>query len=475
MSKLRQEENQEKQENGKNSLKKLKKEELLELEITDLNNLGCGVGRAYQDGPVVFVKGAVTGDRVRAKVIKINQSYAVARLEELLTASPHRVAKDRCEAPLACGGCVYRNVGYEHELTLKEDRVRNAFIKAGLREVRVLPVLSTGKTEGYRNKGQYPLLQTKSGVRAGFYAAGTHSIIPTQRCLIQHESFAPIVDFVCRYADRKGLSVYREDTGKGLLRHIYLRIGEKTGEIMVCLVINGEGMPHAERFAEELTREFPSVVSVLVNINRENTNVVLGKKFITLYGRDYIEDELCGLRFFVSADSFYQVNRDGAELLYSKAAELAELGGDELLMDLYCGTGTIGLSMARKAGRVIGVEIVPAAVDCARENAARNGIKNAEFYCGDASKRETILSCTGGRAPDVVVIDPPRKGSTRELVECLSGLEVKKIVYVSCNPETLARDCVWFKEKGYELGEVLPVDMFPRTGHVESVVCLTRK
>jgi 23S rRNA (uracil1939-C5)-methyltransferase len=216
----------------------------------------------------------------------------------------------------------------------------------------------------------------------------------------------------------------------------------------------------------------------LLNHNRENTNVVLGKKFTVLRGELSIEDELCGVRFSVSADSFYQVNREGAELLYRKAAELADLRGGEILCDLYCGAGTIGLSMlsmSKNVARLIGVELVEAAVECAKANAERNGIENAEFYCGDASSKDMILSCTGGKTPDVVVIDPPRKGSTKELVDCLSALDVKKIVYVSCNPDTLARDCVWFAEAGYEIGEIQPVDMFPRTGHVESVVCLTRK
>ena len=453
----------------------MKKNEIITLAITDLNNLGCGVGRYEPDGRVVFVKGAVTGDVVRAKIIKVNGSFCVARLEEVLTPSPYRTERDDCSAPLACGGCVYRHITYRHELDLKREYVRHAFIKAGLSDVRVLPVLSTGKVTGYRNKGQYPVMRTKNGIKAGFFAAKSHNIIPADACAIQSERFAPIVRFLCRFAETNQWSVYDEESGKGLLRHIYLRVGEKTGEIMVCLVINGDTVPAADHLIRELTDAFPSVVSLLLNKNCENTNVVLGKTFVTLYGKNEIEDELCGLRFRISADSFYQVNRDGAELLYGKAAELADLRGNELLMDLYCGTGTIGLSMSKNVGKLIGVELVSAAVACAKENAERNGIGNAEFYCGDASSREMILSCTGGKTPDVVVIDPPRKGSTRELVECLSALDVKRIVYVSCNPDTLARDCAWFVETNYEIGAVQPVDMFPRTGHVESVVCLKRQ
>ena len=453
----------------------MNKGQLLTLHVTDLNNLGCGVARDEAEGKVVFVKGAITGDTVCASVIKVNKSYAVARLCEVLEASPHRTSEAFCDAPLACGGCMYREVTYEHELTLKADYVKNAFVKAGLREVTVLPTLSTGVVRGYRNKAQYPVASTKQGIRAGFYSGGTHSIVPAEHCAIQHREFAPIVDFICRYATEQGLTAYDEQTRRGLLRHIYLRIGEATGEMMVCLVLNGDTLPDEQGFTEALTGEFPAVASVLLNTNKENTNVVLGKKWKTLYGTNAIEDILCGLRFRISADSFYQVNRAGAELLYGKAAELAELSGGEILVDLYCGTGTIGLSMAKKAGKLVGVEIVEGAVKCARENAERNGVKNAEFYCGDASSREMILQCTGGKTPDVVVIDPPRKGSTKELVECLSSLAVRKIVYVSCNPDTLARDCAWFAEEGYHIGEVQPVDLFPRTGHVESVVCLTRQ
>ena len=452
----------------------MKKEDVLTLAITDLNNLGCGVGRS-EDGRVIFVKGAVTGDVVEAKIIKVTASFAVARLLRVITPSPHRQEVDPCDAPLACGGCVYRKITYEHELAVKHNYVKNAFAKVGLPDVTVLPTLSTGKMGGYRNKAQYPVTRTKDGVSAGFYASKTHNIIPAAHCQLQHPSFSPVVEAVCRFATENGWSTYDEQTGKGLLRHIYLRVGEKTGELMLCLVTTGKTLPNREGFVATLTSEFPTLVSVLLNINDKNTNVVLGKEFVTLYGRAYLEDELCGLRFSIAPDSFYQVNRDGAELLYGKAAEVAALRGDEVLMDLYCGTGTIGLSMASRVSRLVGVEIVPSAVACAKENAARNGVENAEFFCADASSAETILSCAGGIRPDVVVIDPPRKGSTQELVKCLSTLDVPKIVYVSCDPDTLARDCKWFAEEGYEIGEVQPVDMFPRTGHVESVVCLSRE
>lgn len=454
----------------------IKKNDVIELEISDINNLGNGVGR-YPDGSglVVFVRGAVSGDRVRAKVIKVNSAFAVARLEAVLRPSANRSENDLCSAPLSCGGCVYRHITYKHELELKQGYVRSAFAKAGLGDAEILPVMSTGKIKGYRNKGQYPVAKTKAGIAAGFYAARTHNIIPAEDCSIQNARFGEILRAVCSFADENGWSVYEEESGRGLLRHIYMRVGEATGEIMVCLVVNGESLPNEDKLVHMLTERFSSIVSVMINTNKENTNVVLGKKYRTLYGKDGIEDVLCGLRFFISPESFYQVNREAAEMLYNKARALADLKGDELLCDLYCGTGTIGLSMARDVRELCGIEIVEGAVECAKENARRNNIENARFYCADAGSAESILRATGGRTPDAVMIDPPRKGSTPELAECLSSLGVPKIVYISCNPDTLARDAVYFIERGYTMGKVQPVDLFPRTGHVETIVCFDKQ
>jgi 23S rRNA (uracil1939-C5)-methyltransferase len=451
----------------------MKKGDLIELEITDINNLGCGVGRA--GGKVVFVKGAVSGDTVSAAVIKDTGSFSVARLEEIILASPHRITSDPCTAPLSCGGCVYRHVTYEHEKDIKRSFVKSAFVKAGLPDVCVLPLVSTDRVTGYRNKAQYPVANAKIGMRSGFFAPKTHNIIPVDSCAIQNAEFASITRAVCELCDKYGIRAYDENTGAGLLRHIYLRIAEATGEIMLCLVVNGDALPHEEEIARELAVKFPKIVGILLNKNDKNTNVVLGEKYRTLCGKDYIEDVLCGLRFKITPQSFYQVNREGAELLYGIAAEQAALDGTQSVADLYCGTGTIGLSVANKARKLVGIEIVGSAVECAKQNAKYNGIDNAEFYCADAGNAKNILDAMGGERPDVVIIDPPRKGSTKELVECLASLDVPRIVYVSCDPTTLARDCAWFKDAGYIIGEVQPVDMFPRTGHVESVVCLTRR
>ena len=312
-------------------------------------------------------------------------------------------------------------------------------------------------------------------VIAGFYATKSHTILQASGCLLQPPVFSDIVRTVCDFCTEQNISVYDEQSGKGLLRHIYLRHGQVSGEIMVCLVVNGETFPKADALVTKMTADFPAIASILLNHNTKNTNVVLGECYTTLYGHAYIEDVLCGQRFRIAPDAFYQVNHDGAELLYGLAAERAELTGNETLLDLYCGIGTIGMSMAGRAGKLIGVEIVPAAVECAKLNAALNGLENTDFRCADAGDPDTLLSCLGDTTPDVVILDPPRKGSTNELIDALSDRGISRVVYISCDADTLARDCVRFREDGYEIGVVTPVDMFPRTGHVENVVCLTRK
>jgi 23S rRNA (uracil1939-C5)-methyltransferase len=391
-----------------------------------------------------------------------------------------RATEGICTAA-GCGGCVYQHIKYEHEAALKRDYVENAFRKAGLGDVCVEDVRHTGELVGYRNKAQYPVRNGKNGMEAGFFATGTHRIVPADDCKLQPPIFGKLTAFVCDFCDKHNVRAYEEENGKGLLRHIYLRSGTKTGEVMLCLVLNGEKLPAEKELCDTLAKSFPEVVSVFVNVNTENTNVVLGGKYRLLAGREWIEDELCGLRFRISPASFYQVNRNACELLYGIAKEKAELTGEEILLDLYCGIGTIGLSMADRAKEVIGIEIVEDAVRCAKENAARNRVEHAHFYCGDASDARKLLSAAEREhgmldaTRTTVVFDPPRKGSTPELIQYISERGFNRVVYVSCNPDTLARDCVTFRELGYEIGIVTPVDMFPRTGHVESVVCLTRR
>lgn len=460
----------------------MQKNDIVRLNIEEINNLGCGVAHLHDvgggRGQVVFVRDAVSGDEIEARIIKVNKSYLVAKIEKLLSPSPLRCTPD-CTAK-GCGGCVYRHVRYEHELELKREYVQNAFRKAGLFEVKVESVRHTGELTGYRNKAQYPVRNGKDGMEVGFFATGTHRIVPAHDCKLQPPVFAEITAFICSFCDRHGIRAYDEESRKGLLRHIYLRCGTKTGEIMVCLVLNGEQIPAQKELIDVLTARFPTVVSLYVNVNTENTNVVLGDRYRLLWGRESIEDELCGLRFCISPAAFYQVNRNACELLYGIAKEQAALTGKETLLDLYCGIGTIGLSMADRAREIVGIEIVESAVERAKENAERNGIGHASFYCGDASDAKKLLAEAedrhGAFDPEntTVVFDPPRKGSTPELIRYIAERNFNRVVYVSCNPDTLARDCVLFKELGYAIGTVIPVDLFARTGHVESVCLLSK-
>lgn len=460
----------------------MQKNDILRVRIEEINNLGFGVAHAEEKnggrGKVIFVRDAVTGDVLDARIIKVNKSYLIAKIERMIEPSALRATDGVCTAA-GCGGCVYQHITYEHEAFLKRDYVENAFRKAGLSDVTVGELRHTGELTRYRNKAQYPVANGKGGMVAGFYATGTHRIVPMSDCALQPILFGEVVTYICQFCDRNGIRAYEEENGRGELRHIYLRTGAETREIMVCLVVNGTHLKNEDTLARELMEHFPSVKSVMLNVNRENTNVVLGDNYHCIGGRDYIEDVLCGLMFRISAGAFYQVNHNACELLYGIAREHAELTGKETVLDLYCGIGTIGLSMSKNAEKVIGIEIVEEAVIRAAENAARNDITNAYFYCGDASNAEKLLERAEAAHGDVsgatVIMDPPRKGSTPELIHYLSKRNFARIVYVSCNPDTLARDCVLFKELGYEIGEVTPVDMFPRTGHVESVVCLTRR
>lgn len=456
----------------------IKKDQIVTVRINEINNLGCGVGKLDESGMVIFVSGAVTGELIKVKIIKVSKTFCVGKLEEIIEPSVYR-ENSFCSAPLSCGGCVYRHVTREHELEMKKSYVKHSFIKVGLPKVEVCDVVHPTERSNYRNKAQYPLKNGKNGVEAGFYAAKSHKIVASKNCSLQPDFFADIVEAFCDFATQKKISVYDEENGKGILRHLYLRHAKGTGEIMICIVINADNLPFADELVKFMTSKFPQIKSIMLNFNKKNTNVVLGDKYRCIYGETYITDILCGKKFRISAGSFYQVNHDGAEVLYDLAASLAALSGNETLLDLYCGIGTIGISMADKVKELIGIEIVPEAVKCAKENADLNGISNAEFYCGDATSAPSLLKAAkearGGLSPDVVILDPPRKGSTPELISYLAEIKVPKIVYISCDPDTLARDCVIFRDLGYNIGAVTPVDMFPATGHIENIVCLTIK
>lgn len=441
----------------------IRKNQIIELAVHDVNNKGFGVARLDKNGKVVFVANAVTGERIKAKIIKVASDYLVARVEERLSDSPHRCAPD-CEAFSSCGGCVYRHITYEHELALKTDYVKNAFRKARV-ELEVAPC-EGGTPYGYRNKVECPLTED---YKAGFFSSRSHRVVSAKGCRLENAALTPVIATVTGWLKAHGISLYNEESGKGLLRHIYLRVGEVSGEIMVALVINGKSLPDGEDFADTVMKTNQNVVSVVLNHNEEHTNVILGKSVTVLRGKDHIEDSLCGLKFRLAPLSFYQVNGKMAERLYQKALSLAELSKTDTLADLFCGVGTIGLFMLKESGakELLGIEIVPEAIENAKVNAKLNGIENATFICGDANREELY-------AADVVVVDPPRKGCGEELLKQIAKIAPRRLVYISCNPDTLARDVAILKTLGYEAGTVYPFDLFPRTGHVESVVCLLR-
>ena len=453
----------------------MKKNEIVDLRIEDITNLGFGVAKL--GGIVAFVSDTIPGDYVRCKVIKTASSYIIARVEEYLEKSCERAV--RCENKI-CKSCAYKNISYEYEKSIKEKSVRQDFLKAGLSQVKVLPLVPSPAELFYRNKAQYPIASDgKGGYRIGFFAPKSHRVTEAADCALAPTVFGEIIEELRRFFACNSLSTYDEQSGEGLLRHIYLRRGEVSGEVILTLVINGETIPHKDDLVKAITEKFPSIVGILLNVNKEKTNVILGERYEILYGRDYIYDTLAGVRLKITAPSFYQVNHDAAELLYRKARELAKPTKDDILLDLYCGAGSIGLSMAKDVCELIGVEIVDSAVLCARENARDNGIENASFFTGDAKYTERMLENAErelGRKikPTIIILDPPRAGCAAELVKYVASFNPQRIVYISCNPTTLARDVKLFFELGYFCDSVTPFDLFPNTGHVESVVCLTR-
>ncbi len=444
----------------------LKKNDIIELEITDTTNLGAGVG--HVDGMAVLVNKAVKGDLASVRIIKVTKNYLVGKIESLIKKSPYRGGDDETDCGVfgRCGGCVFRHIDYSYELELKRDYVASCMKKAGV-DVFVAPVVSNCKIEGYRNKIQYPVSDT--GV--GYYAQKSHNIIKSERHCPQHDrSFDTIIDTVTQFIRENGISAYNEETGKGLVRHLFLRCtATEPRQVAVCLVINGKKLSKSDILVEKL-KENKTVKGITLCHNKENTNVILSDEFTLLWGDESITDDLCGMKFKISPKSFYQVNHDMAELLYREALKKADLKEGDKLVDLFCGTGTIGLFMKKNspAAELVGVEIIDSAVENAKENAKANGVENAQFYCGDANSPEI-------NEADVIVIDPPRKGCQKELVEKICAISPRKVVYISCDPATLARDLAEFAKLGYSGDEVTPFDLFPRTSHVESVVCLTRK
>lgn len=444
----------------------IKKNETYKIDIGGMTHEGQGVGRI--ENFTVFVDGAIPGETVEIRVILIKKTYAVGKLLKILKQSPKRV-KPFCSAYSRCGGCALQHMNYEAQLRFKTDTVRENIRRIGkLDDVVIHEAIGMDNNLNYRNKAQYPVGLVKNKTAMGFYAPRSHEIVHNPTCGIQNETSDRVRTITREFIEKNMIRVYDESTGKGLIRHIVTRVGFKTGEVMVVVVINGKELPYGEKLVEMLTAGIPGLKSVILNINTKNTNIIFGDENRTIYGSETITDYIGRFRFNISPLSFFQVNPAQTEVLYGKALEYAGLTGDETVFDLYCGIGTISLFLSDKARKVYGVEVVEEAIADARRNASINGVHNTEFICGEAEKIIPDIYRQGIKA-DVVVVDPPRKGCDETLLQTLVDMQPKRIVYVSCNPSTLARDLNYLSEHGYKAVEVQPVDMFPHTAHTESV------
>ena len=439
--------------------------------VEGYSSQGFGVCRV--GGSVVFVTHALLGELCEIKILKEGRNASYAKVEKILSPSPHRVSPP-CPHFGKCGGCDLMHMDYDEELSLKKQRVEDALRRIGGLDITVPEIIGSDRQHGYRNKAVYAVAETDGAVAAGFYRPRSHTLIPTEKCLIQSEVSDRASAAVLRWMRTCGIPAYDEQGGTGLVRRVFCRYAFATGEAQVVVVTSDKSLKSADKLISEITEACPEVVSIVVNANKSRGNTVLAGKFSTLWGRAAIEDELCSLRFSLSPLSFYQINSAQAEKLYAKAIEYASLGGSETVLDLYCGTGTITLALSRLAKRVIGIEIVEAAIKDARENAKRNNITNADFICADAFDAAKILAERGTQA-DVIVVDPPRKGLATGVTDLIAELSPARIVYVSCDPATLARDIKLFSTVGYLLSKVTALDMFPRCAHVETVALLTRE
>lgn len=434
--------------------------------ITDMTAEGNGVCRV--DDMAVFVSGAVTGDEICGKIVKVLKSYAFGIILEIIKASPYRKDSD-CEYSQKCGGCTFRHISYEAECRIKAETVKNAFQRMNNLSPEFEPFLSCDNICSYRNKAQYPVAKVNGKAVCGFYSPRSHRVIPLESCMLQPDIFQNIADTVLEYINKNKIPVYDEKTHTGIIRHIYIRQGYYTKEIMLCLVVRKNIARELKKLCNILIQQFSDIKSIVMNINPDKTNVITGNECLTLWGSDSITDIMCGNKIEISPLSFYQVNTGQAEKLYQIACSYAEPDGKNIV-DLYCGAGTIGLSMANRARSITGIEIIPEAVENARHNAEINNIKNAEFICGDSGKIFSILN----KSPDAIILDPPRKGCDRFTVDTVIKSGCKRIVMISCNPSTAARDCKIFSDNGYIVEKVRGVDMFPRTSHVECVVLMSQ-
>ena len=450
-----------------------RKNDIVTLKIEDCGIDGEGIGKA--DGFTVFVKDAVIGDTVRAKIMKAKKNYGYGRLEEIITPSPDRV-EPKCQFARQCGGCQLQALSYEKQLEFKTSKVRGHLERiGGFTDIPMEKILGMDQPFHYRNKAQFPVGKSKDGrIITGFYAGRTHSIIENRDCALGVTRNKEVLDRVIAYMEKFHIQPYDENTGKGLVRHVLIRYGFFTDEMMVCLIINGEKLPGEEALVKSLC-QIPETVSVMVNVNKKRNNVILGEKVRLLWGQPYITDKIGEISYQISPLSFFQVNPYQTGRLYGKALEYAQLSGNETVWDLYCGIGTISLFLAQKAKMVRGVEIIPAAIENAKENARLNGFANTEFFVGKAEEVLPEQFARTGERADVIVVDPPRKGCDETLLSTIIKMQPDRVVYVSCDSATLARDLKYLCERGYELKKVCPVDMFPNTVSVETVVLLSHK
>ena len=450
----------------------MKKNETITLEITGMTAEGNGVGRSG-DGMAVFVPLTAVGDVIDCKIVKVTKSYAYGIIDRIIAPSPDRT-ESGCPVSAKCGGCTFRHMSYSAELAVKDKLVRDAFLRLGGFSDIPFEDICGGDDDFYRNKAQYPVAEQNGKLICGFYSKRSHRVVPFTDCRLQPKVFGDITSECLRLANEKNIPAYSEENGSGVLRHIYIRRGFHSGEIMVCFVVKDKSRRNDfSRIAKKLSDRFGDIKSVILNVNPKNTNVIMGTENITLYGSDEITDILCGKTITLSPMSFYQVNTAQAERLYRCGMDYAELTGNETVLDLYCGAGTIGIAFSDKAKKIIGCEIVPEAIENAKKNAELNKVKNAEFYCGDAGELAAKLA-DEGTVPDIAVIDPPRKGCEKLTLDSLVRMSPAKIVMISCNPATAARDAKYLAENGYSLKKARAFDLFPRTGHIETVVLLSK-
>lgn len=446
------------------------KNQVIPLKILSMSSDGNGIGK--YDGQAVFVPFSAPRDELFVKIVKVQNSYAFGIIDSFFKESDARIKPD-CDIFGKCGGCAFRHLTYEQELIEKQNMVEDSITRLGGISASVSKILPSPNVERYRNKVQLPLYQDETGVHTGFYAGRSHRVIPCTDCFLQPAIFTEIASFLCDFFTKNNIPVYNEANHTGLLRHIYLRHAVTIGKVMVCLVLNGKKIPNCAQLIEELTAKFNCISGLIINVNKQRTNVVLGEKCLTMFGEDVLHDTLSDVPVALNPLSFYQINTQGAEQLYAVAFTFANLKPTDVLLDLYCGAGTIGLSMAKACKQVIGVEVVPEAIESAKQNAAKMGANNTRFICADASVAAKSL-LKEGLKPNVVVVDPPRKGCDEATLNAIGEMQVNSIVMVSCNPATAARDCKHLVNLGYAVQAVQPVDMFPRTKHVECCVLLCR-